>query len=222
MRKFLLSLPIFFLCACTGSSTASSGSVKTISGVVSAGPLNSATVTAYEMKADGTQGTQLGVTTSDAKGTYKLAMTSSSNPIMIVVSGGSYVEEASGSTISMGKAQFRTLLPAVTDGQKVGVTPITEIATQSALANISYNSSVSISAIIKNSNSKVATAMGLTDITLPPADPTLAAAQASSTAAAQYAVVLAAISQLAKTAATSNSTAVTMLDIMQALSTSFT
>lgn len=197
--------------ACSGGggggslgSSSSSSSSATISGTVSAGPVNSATVTAYALNSDGTQGSQLASTTSDSSGKYTLNLSQASGPILVIASGGTYTEEASGSTVSMGSAQIRAALPSVTDGQTVGVTPVTEIATQTALAaaTTSANGSASMAGIVRSANKSVASAMGLTDITIPPANPNQPASSASSTQAAQYAVVLASISQMAKSATT--------------------
>ena len=225
MRYVICVVAAVFFAACGGgggSSSSSNQASGSISGVVSAGPINGATVTAYSLNANGSQGSQIATTTSDSNGNYTLSMSAQSGPVLIVVSGGSYVEEASGSTVSMGSAKIRTTLPSTTNGQQVGVTPLTEIATQNALALMAANSTTSAAAIINSSNSTVASAMGLSDITLPPANPTQPATAESSSAAAQYAVVLASISQMAKTASTANSTTINSLDMMQALATTFT
>jgi hypothetical protein len=226
VKNVLIVLSLIGFTGCTGSFNSASSLFTTsngISGVVSAGPMNGATVTAYSLNANGSKGNQLATTTSDSNGKYSLSMAAQSGPVIIIASGGTYVEEASGSTISMGNAQVRTILSSVSNGQQVGVTPVTEIATQNTLAAINANSSANVSAIISSSNSSVAAAMGLTDITIPPANPNQSASNAGSTQAAQYAVVLAAISQMAQTATTANSgTTINSLDMMQALATTFT
>lgn len=207
---------------CTSSSSGSASSSAGLSGVVSAGPLNGATVTAYVLNANGSQGSQLASTTTDASGNYALSLGAQTSPVLLVATGGSYTEESSGSTVTMGSAQIRTVLPSTTNKQQVAVTPVTEIATQNAISSVSSNSSTSLAAVINSANSKVATAMGLSDITSPPANPNLAASSASSAQAAQYAVVLASISKMASVATTSAGSQVNSLDIMQALATTFT
>ena len=210
--------------ACGGCSkfTSSLSSAHTVSGIISAGPITGSAVKAYSLKDDGTLGTLLGSTTSGANGTFTFNLAAHSGAVAIVASGGSYKEEASGSTISMGSAQIRTLLSSTTDGQQVGVTPVTEIAAQNALAAIGANGTTTLASIIESSNTSVASAMGLTDITLPPANPTQMASSAANTRAAQYAVVLATISQMAMTATSSAGATINSLDMMQALATSFT
>ena len=195
---------------------------SSVSGVVSAGPLNAATVTVYTIQVDGSQGTQLGTTTTNASGKYSLKLDPQTGPVMIVAQGGSYVEESSGSVINMGSAQIRTLLPSTAAAQQVAVTPVTEIAAQQAISSIGSNAGVSMAALISGANAKVASAMGLSDITLPPADPTVAANAASGAEAQKYAVVLAAISQMAAGATTAAGSPVNSLDMMQALATAFT
>jgi len=200
---------------------ASSGQIS-ISGVVSAGPINGATVTIYNLNSDGSRGSNIGSGTTDSNGSFHVSVTLPSGPVMMVASGGSYNEEASGSTVSMGNAQVRTVLSNVNDGQQVGITPVTEIATQHALASATANGSANLGSIIEVSNATVAAAMGLPDITITPANPTQPAGVANSTQSAQYALVLSSISQMADVATTSAGSAVNSLDVMQALATSFT
>jgi hypothetical protein len=232
--QFKILGPIFFvasaLAGCSssvdgtsfGGITPSGTSTSGFSGVVSAGLVNGATVTAYALKASGSNGAVLATGTTDAKGNYTLSLPAQSGPVVLIATGGSYAEEASGATVSLGNAQIRTVLATTSANQKVGITPITEIASQYAMAAISANSGVSVANVINTSNITVAKAMGLTDITTPPADPSKPATSATSAQAAQYSVVLGTISQIAKSASTSNSTTISSLDIAQALATSLT
>jgi hypothetical protein len=219
--KFILFL--FSLISLSGCNALKSQSFSTtsisISGVISAGPISNATVSAYALNSDGSKGALLGTAISDTNGNYTMTMNFTSGPALFVVTNGSYVEEASGSTVSLTNAQIRVLLPSVSANQKIGITPVTEIATQGALTAIATNLSVTPASIISSTNSTVASAMGLTDITVPPANPNQPAAQASNTQAAKYAVVLASISQLAKTA--SSGMTVNSLDVAQGLAVSF-
>lgn len=225
MRYVFCLLSVLFISACSGrvgSSAGSSVGSYGISGIVSAGPINGATVTAYALNTNGSLGSQLATTTSDPNGKYSLNMAAQNSPVIIIASSGSYVEEASGSTVSMGNAQLRTTLSKTSDGQRVGVTPVTEIATQNTIAAIITNGSASLPSIIDNSNSILSRAMGLTDVTKPPADPTRPASSASSSDSAKYALVLATFSQMAATASVSAGSEVNSLDMAQALATSFT
>ena len=219
------SLIVLTASGCTNgglSALISTNPTTGVSGVVSAGLINGATITAYALNVDGTKGAQLATATSDSSGRYTLNLSAQTGPVEIIATGGSYVEEASGSTVNMGNAQIRTLLPSTSATQQVAITPVTEIATQQAISAVSSNPSIPVASIIKTSNATVATAMGLTDITLPPANPGQSASAASTMQAAQYAVVLASISQMASTATTQAGTTVNSLDMMQALATSLT
>jgi hypothetical protein len=222
MRNVIYLIGFAFLLVGCNKMQGMDGTSATISGVVSAGPVNNANVVAHSINQDGTAGTQLGSAITDNSGKFSLNLSSNSGPILIIASGGSYQEEASGQTVTLGNAQIRTVLSTVENGQEVGVTPITEIAAQSALSLIAVNDSVDPETIINNSNAAVSVAMGIPDITIPPANPTLAANQAKNTAQAQYALVLASISQLANDAGTANGTILNSLDLMQALATAFT
>jgi len=127
----------------------------------------------------------------------------------------------------VGTSQIRTLITSVTSGQTVGVTPITEIATQTALATISSNTqstNTGLTSLISAANTAVATQFGLTDITIPPAINLAAGTAPASAGAAAYAVALAGISQLAATtnAAGGGGGTANSLGVMQALATAMT
>ncbi len=196
------------------------GGFAGITGMVSAAPVNGATVAAYTLNSDGSQGQLLASGNTFHDGSYLLSFSPPSGPVVIVSTGGSYIEESDGSSVSMGKAVTRTVLPAVTNGQDVAVTPVTEIATQSVLAAISSNTSTTLVEIIAAKNAEVASAMGLTDITVPPANPSFPSA-ASPANATQYALVLGSISQMAKNASTANGTTINSMDITQALAVAY-
>ena len=121
----------------------------------------------------------------------------------------------------MGNAQIRTVLAKTVAGQQIGITPVTEIATQTVLASIGSNPNVGLAEIISSTNANVGSAMGLSDITIPPANPNKSATS-STQQAAQYAVVLATISQIAQAATSNSGASICSLDIMQSLASSFT
>ena len=204
----------------TSLKSPTSSIAASLSGVVSAAPVSGATVTAYTLNTDGSQGASLGSTTTDANGNYTLGFTTAVGPVLLVATSGNYSEEAGSSTVSVGQAQTRTVLPTIASGsQKVAITPVTEIAAQSAIAAITANPSANVSAVIDSTNKSVASSMGLSNIIEPPVSPTAPSASAS-TNAKQYAIVLGTISQMAKTASTATAT-VNSLDITQSLAISF-
>jgi hypothetical protein len=77
------------------------GSGPAVSGVVIKGPVSGATVTAYVLNPDGTLGASLGSGPSGADGTFNFRLTSTpTGPIALVATGGTYVSEADGATVS--------------------------------------------------------------------------------------------------------------------------
>ncbi|CAM6000753.1 unnamed protein product [Sphagnum balticum] len=91
MRFHIFIIPaVLFLAGCGGggSSSSGSGSTSSITGTVSAGPLNGATVTAYSLNPDGTQGSQLGTTTTDSNGNFTLTASAQYGSLEIVATGG--------------------------------------------------------------------------------------------------------------------------------------
>jgi hypothetical protein len=209
---------------CTSGFLSSSGveSGDRLSGMVSAGPVRNASVKVYKLNSNGSQGDLIGTATTDANGKYTLKVTKSHNgPTMIVASGGSYEEEASGETVNLGLAQIRTSLPSISAKQEIGITPITEIATQNAIANAKVNASIELKSLIEVSNKQIAVAMGVEDITEPPSDPYSNAKNAKTSTAATYSVVLGAISQMSSAASVDGGARVNSLDVAQALATSF-
>ena len=113
----LSALTISVLNACGGgggsSTSQSSGSV---SGVVTKGPLNAATVTAFAI-ASGQMGNQLASGVTDATGAFSVALNGYSGPLLLQVSGGSFVDEATGLTMGMAPGDVMTLVIPVCQSQ---------------------------------------------------------------------------------------------------------
>lgn len=205
-----------------GVGSSSSGAApKSINGIVSAGPVNGATVKAYALNVDGSRGNVLGTSQTNSEGQFTINLELQDGPVEFVATGGSYREEASNNLISVGSAQLRLLLPNFSAPRDIGITPLTEMAAQLALATITSNRVTSLASIIYSSNSVIGGGMGISDITQMPSDPNQPARNARSTEAAQYAVVLATLSQVAQVASSSSGSAINSLDITQALALSF-
>ena len=104
--------------------TIAAGSV--IAGTVSKGPLNGATVTAYAVNADGSNGEALGSTTTDSSGHFNVALSSApAGAVRVVARGGSYKSEATGSTVT-GTSDLASLIDSVTASVSgLAVTPLT-------------------------------------------------------------------------------------------------
>lgn len=220
LRLCMIMFLGFAVTSCSGGGGAGNSAsepLARLSGVVSAGPVSNATVSVHTLNPDSRIGALIATTTTDTDGSFILQMPPQSNPVILVAEAGSYKEEASGDTVDLGMAQLRAVLSSTRSNQEVGITPLSEIATQHALAAIETNGTASLSQIINASNSLVATGFGLSDITIPPANPNSQASSASSKQAAQYALVLAGISKMAQSAATATGATVNSLDVTQAL-----
>lgn len=135
----LLVLTSLALAACGGGGSGSSGTVVTppppVSGTVSGtavkGPVNGATVTAYGIS-NGTMGTKIASAGTDPQGNFSLSMGTYSGPVMLQMSGGTYTDEAGGSSMSMLSGDIMTaVLPTMAAGAAVSgiqLTPLTSMA----------------------------------------------------------------------------------------------
>ncbi len=71
-----------------------------ISGTAVKGPIGSATVTAYAIES-GLMGAQLGSAPTDAAGHFSVPVGTYAGAVMLQSAGGSYLDEATGSTMPM-------------------------------------------------------------------------------------------------------------------------
>ncbi len=135
------SLSLLSGCGGGGGSGSSSGTVPaagvgTISGTAVKGPVSGGTVTAYAVT-NGTMSSQLASGTTDSQGNYHLSIGTYSGPVMLQMSGGSFKDEATGTTKTMSPGDVMTaVMQPVTSGEAVTdiqVTPLTSMA--QAMAN---------------------------------------------------------------------------------------
>ena len=95
------SLSLLFGCSGGGSSgTTPAAGGGMISGTAVKGPVNGGTVTAYAVT-NGTMGTRLASGMTDAQGNFQISIGAYSGPVMLQMSGGNYMDEATGSPMSM-------------------------------------------------------------------------------------------------------------------------
>ena len=103
----------------------------TVSGTAVKGPVNGGTMTAYALS-NGAMGAKIASATTNADGTFSLAMGSYAGPVMLQMTGGTYTDEATGATMQLMAGDTMTaLLPSMTAGQTlngVQVTPLTSVA----------------------------------------------------------------------------------------------
>lgn len=137
--KFL-SIAIIWLAVLLGGCSSSSDDAaavsakQSVSGTASMGLIKNGTVNIFALDADGQKTTPaLTSGSTDDFGTYTLSVRPR-GPILIEVTHGSYVDEATGETIDF-DGVLRAVLPAVDEEVEVAVTPLTELAVRIAEHN---------------------------------------------------------------------------------------
>lgn len=177
-----------FFTACGVGLNRTSGIQVTV--IAAKGTLNGATVTAYRLDENGNRSATLG-TGLISSATGSLQFGAQSGPAEFEVTGGTYFDEATASTVPMGAFSMRSRLSSIPLSRFVAISPLTEIAVQRSL-----NLKGSLPSNIDSANQAVSTASNLKDITLLTQDPTIKPSSANDDNA-QYGMVLAAISQYA-------------------------
>ena len=165
-----------------------------ITGKVAKGSVSGATVKFFALNADGTKGDLLGTTATNMDGNYTTAFMVPSSPMLAEASGGSYVNEVSGTTdILSGSDTLTAVLPAWTI--QAAVTPLTHMA--AARARTLAASGIPLAVAVNASNIGVAQQYILSDIlgTLPASANDATEVQASSREQRNYGIVLAGLAQ---------------------------
>lgn len=130
LRILLSTLGLSVLVACGGDGGAS-GPQGSISGAVTKGPVRTAVVIAYGI-GSGLRGAQIGTTITDVNGLFSMNIGNYAGAVMLQASGGSYTDEATGSSMTMASGDVMTaVMPAVVAGAITGgiqVTPVTAMA----------------------------------------------------------------------------------------------
>lgn len=116
-----------------GGSTGTNGM---ISGTAVKGPISGGTVTAYAIT-NGTMGMQLASGTTDSQGNFNMSIGDYAGSVMLQMSGGTYVDEATGVTETMTPGDVMTaMMTSLSTGTTVTgiqITPLTSMA--QAVAN---------------------------------------------------------------------------------------
>ncbi|MCY1003906.1 hypothetical protein OWM54_42860 [Myxococcus sp. MISCRS1] len=116
-RVSLLLLGAALAAACTGTELPS-GSGGTLSGVVVKGPVANASVRVFRLR--GTErGTVVGSGSTDERGAYLVDVGIEEGPFLVVVAGGTFVDEASGTPVSLGASELTALVPSFTAGTQL-------------------------------------------------------------------------------------------------------
>jgi hypothetical protein len=133
------SMSLFFGCGGGGSSSVTTpgehggttGTTGIISGTAVKGPINGGAVTVFTVT-NGSMGTQLASGTTDSRGNYNISIGDYAGPVMLQMSGGTYVDEATGATVSMAPGDVMTAvmttLSSGTSVTGVQITPLTSMA----------------------------------------------------------------------------------------------
>jgi len=200
---FILALVIMTGCGGGGSSSGDKGGTagtgKIVSGIVSKGPLMGAMVTIHALDAAGAQGAVLASASTGTNGAYTADIGSYAGNILVVVSGGTYIDETTLSPVA-NTIQLRAAVVNVTGNVSVAVTPLTELAVQRAGTLTTEN--------IEAANTLVSNMIGGLDIiTTQPAN--VLVSSSSTTAEKDYGLACAAFSQMVSSGtATSVSSAI--------------
>lgn len=174
--------------------TPTTGAGIVMSGVASKGLIAGGTVEAYSITDGGQKGDLLASTTTSSDGSYTLDIGDYNGPVLVEVTGGTYLDEATGNTMDL-YGTMRAALPSVSGDVDVAITPLTEIAVRMAESGGGLDS-----VKIEDANELLSQLVGA-DITLTmPADSSDAGAFGSaSDDEKNYALFLAAVSQMSET-----------------------
>lgn len=181
------------------ASNVGSGGTGLISGVVTKGPVANANVTAYSI-VGGQMGPSVGSTMTDANGNFSVGVGSYTGPMMLQVSGGSYKDEATGTTMAMAQGDVMTaVMPTMAaNSTTVGiqVTPVTAMAQSFAQSMTGGMTDVNIAA----ANTAMGNYFSISDVLrVAPMNPMTPGSGTGATQDARnYGMTLAAMSQYAK------------------------
>ena len=125
----LLTIFLTILVACGGGGDGNNSTNSTINGTAVKGPVANATVTAFSIN-DGAMDSQIGTGQTDAQGNFSVSVGDHSGPVMLQLKGGSYVDEATGDTMTMQQSDMMTcVIPLMSATvSDVQMTPLTSMA----------------------------------------------------------------------------------------------
>lgn len=164
-----------------------------VTGVASKGLVRSGQVSVFSIASDGTKETPaLAMTSTAADGSYAVEI-DYSGPVLVEVTGGTYVDEASGSETAL-TGVLRAALDDVSNAVEIAVSPLTELAVRRAMV-----SGKLLAPHIEAANALVGQLVGCDITATLPLDPQDSGAFGAGSADAQnYTLLLAALSQMAR------------------------
>ena len=181
----------------------------TVSGTAVKGPVSGGTMTAYALS-NGAMGTKITSATTNADGSFSLAMGSYAGPVMLQMTGGTYADEATGTTMPMMAGDVMTaVLPSMTAGQTLNgiqVSPLTAMAQTLAQRMSGGMTDANITA----ANTNVGKYFMVTDVlhNVPMNPLTSGSGNAATQDQINYGMALGAMSQYAQTQGMSSSSAI--------------
>lgn len=196
MKKQIAALFLIVACiyGCGGGGTTTGGTAATpgqitITGTASLGIIKGSTVKAYRITTDNLR-IYLAETRTNNLGWYSLSFTRPDSPVVIEVSGGEYVDEATGITVRRSENDIlHAVVSSVGSATQIAVTPLTELAYQLSGSPLTATS-------IDTANSVVSDAFNFDIIRTQPVEPTLNGFRHPTTEEQRsYALALAALSQ---------------------------
>lgn len=192
----------------TANAGVGSGGTGFLAGAVTKGPVGSTTVIAYGITG-GQAGAQVGSTTSDANGNFSMSIGTYAGPVMLQATGGTYTDEATGTTMSMAAGDVMSVaIPTVAAGATtsgIQITPVTAMAQAIAKQMAGGMTDANIAA----ANTAMGSYFSVSDIVhVQPMNPLVSGSGASANQDAQnYGMTLAAMSKYAQTVGMSYSSA---------------
>ncbi len=203
---FVASLVFILITSCGGGgSLPESRPATSISGVAFDAAIINGLVTVYDYSS-GRKGAELATVNTDEFGKYSLDLATANKPILLEVTGGRYIEEASAILVALNSDQK---LSAVINynansSNQVTLSYYTHLAT--GLAEFLIETGVEISAAINQANALVSTMTGVSIIDTIPQDITLGnASDTELTDAYRYGFLTAALSEWTKWVSEQNS-----------------
>lgn len=186
--NLIIAILLLTVAALAGCGGGGSTPQTVLTGVVMAGPVAQATVTAFSVTANGTKGDQLAApTTTSSQGIYSINVGNYTGAVLLEVTGGSYTDEATGAPRTIA-ATLRAAVMTGSGTNVVNVTPLTELAVQKMPAL----NATAIASVNKDIGD-LFKIPGITTTT--PVVATGSTAATAPTAQKEYGLVLAALSQ---------------------------
>ena len=192
-----------------GTAPATPPTTGTVSGTVTKGPVSGANVVAYAI-ANGTMGAQVGGGTTDSAGNFVIPIGDYSGPLMLQARGGTYADEATGTTMTMQTGDVMACaIPSVTAGAAttgVQITPLTSMAH----SRVHHMAGGITAASITTANAAMGAYFSVADIlhTVPMNPMVAGSATGASQDAKNYGMAIAAMTQYAMTIGMPNSSGV--------------